>query len=140
VRDGTGNAHDGDILAEYPGDAWSNEGNVPFSFITGNFNSNAVTGTWSIASSFWAEFGQAVISIHVGNGGGDPDYFAWLVAPSAQSGTLSYSRLSGTGGGFSNIRLWGRGTPTTQVPEATSLTLLGAGLLAFAAHRRLRRK
>ena len=137
---GSGNAQASDILAEYPGTPWSNQGNVPFSFSSGNFNSNAVTGTWSIASSFWTNFAQAVISIHVGNGNGNPDYFAWLIAPNASSGTLSYSRLSGGGGGFSNIKLWGRGTPTTQVPEPTSLMLFGAGLLAFAAQRRLRRK
>jgi hypothetical protein len=136
---GTGNPQAGDILAHYPPDPWTRSDALSFTFTSGGFDANAVTGTWTIASSFWSAFGEAVVSIHIGNGQGDPDYFAWLISPNATSGTLSYTRLSGGGGGFSNIALWGRGTPTS-VPEPAALVLLGAGLLAVAAQRRLRRK
>ncbi len=149
---GTGNAQLSDIQSYY-GDtpAWSNvaalidDGTFPpttasdgvfsLELTTGIFGSQAVEGTWQIASSFWDNFSEAVISMHVGNGGGDPDHWAWKLEDGATSGTFSYEKLSLGGGGFSNLHLWGRGDGTS-VPAPASITLLGLGLLGLAAVRR----
>lgn len=96
-----------------------------------------VTGTWYIDASFWTMYSNAVITMHVGQGGGNPDAFAWLITPGETSGSFSYERVSGTGGGLSNMFLFGSGTPR-EVPEPQLAFLLLMGLASmFAARRRI---
>lgn len=102
---------------------------------TGTWTSTNATGTWAIDPAFWTHYGNAVIAIHVGEGAGDPDYFAWSITNNATSGTWAYNRLSGGGGGLSNFRLFASG-PGHVVPEPTSLGLLAAGLLGLGFARR----
>jgi len=101
---------------------------------SGSWGNNNVAGTWSIDSSFWSMYANAVISMHVGEGNGDPDAFAWLITPGTLSGTFSYSDLDGRGGGLSNLFLFGSGV---SLPESNNLILLLIGLVAiFFARRR----
>ena len=102
---------------------------------SGSWGSSPVAGTWAVDSSFWDMFGQAVISIHVGNGGGDPDYFAWLLEEGETMGTWSYEILSGKGGGLSNMKLWGA-DEVINVPEPQTLLLFGTGILGLVFARR----
>ena len=56
---------------------------------------NDVTGTWSIDPSFWATWGRAVISVHVGNGPAssyvsNPDWFLFEVIPGGEGGAFEY--------------------------------------------------
>jgi hypothetical protein len=124
------------------GGTWTNaESLFTINFTTGNFNSNNVAGTWAIQPSFWAMYGNAAISMHVGQGSGDPDYFVFLVTPGETNGTFSYDRLSGGGGGFSNMKLWGNGAPsntnTPGVPDSGStVALLGLSVLGLGFLRR----
>ncbi|HSC67094.1 MAG TPA: hypothetical protein VLC79_05365 [Cellvibrio sp.] len=95
-----------------------------------------VTGHWYIADAFWDSYSRAVITMHVGQGGGNPDAFAWLITPGTTYGDFSYTRISGTGGGLSNMFLFGSGTPLIRVSESGVLMLLLMGLFSLYAVRR----
>jgi PEP-CTERM motif len=121
---------------------WINEGELTAAGSNDLFTVNAsswgtsVEGEWFIADSFWDTYENAVITMHVGQGGGDPDAFAWLITPDEVEGWFSYNRISGSGGGLSNLFLFGSGT--RQVPEPATLALLGIGLAGMALSRRRR--
>lgn len=96
-----------------------------------------LSGTWAINPSFWTTYGSAVITMHVGNGAGDPDWFLWEITPLQTSGNFSYVRTDGGGGGLSNLFLWGSGTPGTKVPDSgVTLSLLALALGALGLMRR----
>jgi hypothetical protein len=89
---------------------------------------------------------SAVISMHVGNGNGEPDHFIWALSPGLLTGSWSYngnSPLLG-GGGFSNMKLYSSaaGIPGTggggRVPDGgTTIALLGVSLLGLGSARKL---
>ena len=148
---GPGNPGAGDILGYTGGsDPWTDAGEIAggladgflsIEIISGGFDQGAISLMWTIADEFWEMYAEAVISIHVGNGNGDPDHFVFLLNPGDTTGTLEYARCDDDcgGGGFSNIRLWGRGEGVS-VPEPGTALLLGSGLLLLAASRRRRRR
>jgi hypothetical protein len=129
--------------------SWTKEGDVNASTAGGinqyltvtldsgmTWGTGPTSGSWAIDPTFFSIFGSAAISMHAGNGGGDPDVFAWLITPGTTSGHWHYERSAGGGGGLSNLSLWGNGTPN-NVPEAGStLILLALGLLALSGLRR----
>lgn len=127
------------------GDSWTNEGELvnngsnellSINLLSGSWGESPVSGTWAIDSSFWLTYGHAVISMHVGNGQGDPDAFLWKITPNATNGSFYYKDLDGRGGGLSNLKLWGSGKPV-EVPEGgLSAILLGLGLISLALFRR----
>ena len=104
---------------------------------SGAWGSGGAAGNWTINdASFWTTFGSVAISMHVGNGGGDPDHFIWLIEQGELTGTFSYTRGDTGGGGFSNLKLYAAGTGS-RVPDAgTTLVLLGGGLIGIGALRR----
>jgi hypothetical protein len=95
-----------------------------------------VEGQWYIEDSFWDNYSRAVITMHVGNGGGNPDAFAWLITPGETSGYFSYERVAGTGGGLSNLFLFGSGEPLLRVSESNIAFLLLMGLCSLVISRR----
>ncbi|WP_331346451.1 hypothetical protein [Cellvibrio sp. UBA7661] len=124
--------------------AWIKEGELTaegsndlFSVDTDSWGTD-VTGTWTIDSSFWNVYSRAVITMHVGHGGGNPDAFAWVITPDQTSGSFTYERVSGKGGGLSNMFLFGSGSPNIKLPESNIGMLLMIGLLSiFFARRRV---
>jgi len=115
-------------------DSGLNDGFLTITLTSGAWGANNVAGTWAIAPSFWTTYGNAVIGWHVGNGAADPDEFMFLVEQGQTSGTWSYDRLSGGGGGFSNMQLFGSGKPTTRVPDGgLTVLMLGSALTGLGA-------
>lgn len=131
-----------DALYDDLGDPWVNEGELTGAGTNDLFTVAAdswgvdVEGQWYIANSFWDAYSRAVITMHVGHGGGNPDAFAWLITPGETSGYFSYERISGTGGGLSNLFLFGSGKPLMRVSESNIAFLLLVGLFALFAVRR----
>lgn len=148
-------------IAFYFGDTWTTEGELSggtsngylsIGFSTGTWDEANASGTYAINDAFWDEWGKAVISIHVGNGNGDPDWFMFLITPQTTSGEWSLARVTQKGGGLSNFFLWGAGEPSPRcvencapdqqesIPEPTTLALLGVAFLgAGVARQRARR-
>jgi hypothetical protein len=119
------------------GESTDNGSNGLFSveLTSGQWGNSPIEGNWTISSDFWLSYGSAVISMHVGNGGGDPDHWAWLITSGETSGTFSYQKLQGNGGGLSNLMLWGAGTPTL-VSEPSGFAIMVLGIIALGFNRR----
>lgn len=164
---GQGNPNNADILGYYPGAAWVKLGDITgggdnSAFLSANltsgaWGSSAAGGDWTLSLAFWQQYGDAVISMHAGNG--TPEHAAFLLTDLTTSGTFNYQN-SQRGGGFSNFILWGRGpaictSPTqpgcgdpgddddddddTDLPEPGTLALLGLGLMGLRVSRRRQR-
>ena len=149
--DGTGQSGDSanpnaTLIGSTYGGVWVNQGVISsgvtndlltLSLTSGNFGSTAAGGTWTIDPSYWSAYGAAVISFHVGQGGGSPDWFAWKISPGVQTGSWSYSVFSGAGGGFSNMQLFTSNPQVPSVPDAANtLALLGGVMIGLAMLRR----
>jgi hypothetical protein len=103
---------------------------------SGSWGSLPVAGTWALDPGFWTLYPRGVISFHLGNAGGDPDWFFFEIGEDITSGSWSVIKLSGSGGGFSNMVLWAdpgepRGLADT-VPEPATLVMLATGLIGAA--------
>ena len=144
------NIHSPEQVSDLFGGTWFKEGELTangtndlfsVSLTSGNWGENNVEGTWTIDSQFWTVYGIAAITMHVGHGKGNPDFFAWLVTPGKSSGTFAYQDLDGKGGGISNLFLFGSGAPTPTnilLPESGMGMLFLLGLMAvFLSRRRL---
>lgn len=113
-------------LQTITGSSWSMVGELTASgtssngwfTITGSgWGSGSATGTWSISDLFWDNFASAMITMHVGGGQKNAvDNFEWLITPDSASGIFSYLKTNGKGGGLSNFKLWGMGTPVKTEP------------------------
>lgn len=88
-------------------------------------DANVDDGTWSFTNDPWGTFGDIAIVLKDGNQNG-VFYSAYLLVDFSTNGTWD------TGGpGLSHMSVYGRGTPTTQVPEPSAMLSLGMGLLAI---------
>jgi hypothetical protein len=150
----TGAPDAGDVGARFTG-TWTNEGSLGSDATNDLLSVDVTSGAWAalpsagtltIAEDFWNMYGRAVVTLHLGNGSGDPDWFFFELTHNTSTADFSVVRLSGGGGGLGNVSLWGSGQPlgNTEIsspvvtPEPGSLLLLGTGLVLCGA--RLRRR
>ena len=143
---GPGNPQAADVASAVGGGPWSRVGDVnvgnglsngflTITLTSGSFGTAPAAGTWSIDPTFWSNYSAGAISIHIGNGGGDPDHFVWLLPTSATSGTWDVPNAVN---GFSNMMLWGSGT---GVPDGgATLTMFGLALLGMGGVMKLGKK
>ena len=109
---------------------------------SGAFGSSKAGGNWTITNAaFWTTYGVGSISMHVGNGGGEPDHFIWKLTPGTQTGSWSYDGTDLKGGGLSNLKLYSTGSRSTTgipgVPDGgTTLVSLGVALLGLGWMRK----
>lgn len=106
---------------------------------------NANSGTWSFGADLWDDWSRLFIGFHFGNAGDfestNPDSFIVELARPDIMGTWE---LAGTGArlnGLSNLYLLGvndGSPPPNEIPEPTTLALVGLGLLGAGAARRRR--
>lgn len=154
--------HDSE-LDTWLGGSWTEENDwLTIVLTSGSWGGSPAAGTWSINPLFWDKYGKAAITMHVGGiqtdetctGKGKDkvctptspvpyDNFAWLIGEDEISGEWSYTKNFGSGGGLSNIKLWGSGEPTSEeppppvrVPEPSSVLLFALGLLGLVVARK----
>ena len=140
----TGNALDpwverGSVAGGNAGPGVIVDGDLTVEVLTGNWGSSGpITGKWTINNiNFWSTYGYGAISLHVGNGQGDPDHWIWELANGAMTGTFDYEDFDGRGGGLSNLKLYSHGEGRTNMPDGgASVALLGLGLAGLGASRR----
>lgn len=151
---GTGNTQKSDVTAAFPLlGTWTNPiGEATSTFPTGSgllsititqggfAGQPPIAGTWTLDPLYWTKYDDAAISMHVGNGGGnpnpEPDHFIWLIERGQLTGTWKYTENTGNGGGLSNLQLWGAGDGTPVPDAGSTMILLGSGFLGIGAFRR----
>ena len=156
----TGTPDATDVGNRFNPDPWTNEGGVTgngtndwltVNLTSGSWGQANVSGNWSVNPLFWQQpngYGSGVITFHLGNGNGDPDWFFFKLDTGALNGTFTITNI-GEGGGLSNMNLWGAGEglppcttpicePPLVTPEPGTMLMLGTGLALLAA--RLRRR
>jgi hypothetical protein len=102
---------------------------------TGTFTQTGNTGTFSLDSSLWDQWGSIAVGFKFGTGNQPDEWFVFLLNSATSSGTWEFVNVFNRGGGLSHVQLYGSGD-STHVPEPGTLGLLGLGLIATTLIRR----
>lgn len=133
---GQGNQANDDWLNQLP----ANHGYTTIGDQT--FTQSGLTGTFSIDSSQWNNYGQLFVGFKFGTGNTPDEWFIYQLNANVSSGSWNFVKMFDKGGGLSHVSLYGKGKPGEEetVPEPASLALLGIGALAAGVARRRRKQ
>lgn len=137
----------GNLTGNPANDLFINGAGTGYSSIgTAGFTQTGDTGTFSLNSMLWDTFSTIAIGFKFGTGNNPDEWFVYRLVTGVSSGAWEFVNVhfnpggQPIGGGLSHIQLYGiEGTPPPpEVPEPTTLGLLGIGLagLAYAGRRR----
>jgi len=109
-------------------------------------NTNTLaTGTFSLNASLWGLYSDIAIGFKFGTGNNPDEWFVYKLNSGVTSGNWDLVKTARQGGGLSHVILYGieiedDDNPPQEVPEPTSLVLLGLGLTAAGLARRRAQK
>lgn len=100
------------------------------------YDQSGSDGTWQFDGSLWSTFDTVALGFKFGTGNQPDNWFVYELQPNVSSGDWAFFG-GNTGGGLSNVALYGK--ESVSVPEPGTLALFGLGLVGLTLARRKNR-